>query len=73
MFFSSKSIVDIITHLQVSADLSIVDIDLPFSLIFTVTATTNACSNVGVIAVVTWEVLFVAIPMIYVVILLQVK
>uniref|UniRef100_A0A162AAV0 ABC transmembrane type-1 domain-containing protein n=1 Tax=Daucus carota subsp. sativus TaxID=79200 RepID=A0A162AAV0_DAUCS len=57
---------------RVSADLSIVDIDLPFSLIFTVTATTNACSNVGVIAVVTWEVLFVAIPMIYVVILLQV-
>ncbi|KAL1820083.1 hypothetical protein ACET3Z_014952 [Daucus carota] len=56
---------------RVSADLSIVDIDLPFSLIFTVTATTNACSNVGVIAVVTWEVLFVAIPMIYVVILLQ--
>ncbi|KAL8134639.1 hypothetical protein AgCh_009604 [Apium graveolens] len=56
---------------RVSADLSIVDIDLPFSLMFTVTATTNALSNIEVIAVVTWEVLFVAIPMVFVVILLQ--
>lgn len=62
-----------ITLLQVSADLSIVDIDIPFSLIFSVAASINAYSNLGVITVVTWEVLFVAIPMIYLAILLQVK
>lgn len=56
---------------RVSADLSIVDIDIPFSLIFSVAASINAYSNLGVITVVTWEVLFVAIPMIYLAILLQ--
>ncbi|KAK6925931.1 ABC transporter-like, ATP-binding domain [Dillenia turbinata] len=56
---------------RVSADLSIVDLDLPFNFIFAVGATTNAYSNLGVLAVVTWQVLFVAIPMIYVAIRLQ--
>lgn len=56
---------------RVSADLSIVDIDLPFSLIFAVGATTNAYANLGVLAVVTWEVLFVSIPMVYLAIHLQ--
>lgn len=73
MKFQLLTIVDMITFLQVSADLSIVDIDIPFSLIFSVAASINAGSNLGVITVVTWEVLFVAIPMIYLAILLQVK
>ncbi|KAF7847338.1 hypothetical protein BT93_L3072 [Corymbia citriodora subsp. variegata] len=56
---------------RVSSDLSIVDIDVPFSLVFAVGATTNAYSNLGVLAVVTWQVLFVSIPMIYFAIRLQ--
>ncbi|XP_068644652.1 ABC transporter C family member 10 [Aristolochia californica] len=56
---------------RVSSDLSIVDLDLPFSLIFTAGSTTNAYSNLGVLAVVTWQVLFVSIPMIYLTIRLQ--
>ncbi|KAL9690109.1 hypothetical protein QQ045_010503 [Rhodiola kirilowii] len=50
---------------RISSDLSIVDLDVPFSLIFAVGATTNAYTNLGVMAVVTWQVLFVSIPMVY--------
>ncbi|KAB2598731.1 ABC transporter C family member 10-like [Pyrus ussuriensis x Pyrus communis] len=56
---------------RVSSDLSIVDLDIPFNLIFACGATMNAYSNLGVLAVVTWQVLFVSIPMIYVAISLQ--
>ncbi|MBA0651987.1 hypothetical protein Goklo_019277 [Gossypium klotzschianum] len=56
---------------RVSSDLSIVDIDIPFSLIFTIAATVNTCSNLAVLAVVTWQVLFVSIPIIYAAIRLQ--
>uniref|UniRef100_A0A5B6Z7L2 ABC-type xenobiotic transporter n=2 Tax=Davidia involucrata TaxID=16924 RepID=A0A5B6Z7L2_DAVIN len=56
---------------RVSSDLSIVDLDVPFSFIFTVGATTNAYSNLGVLAVVTWQVLFVSIPMVCLAIRLQ--
>ncbi|KAL7003388.1 hypothetical protein U1Q18_004544 [Sarracenia purpurea var. burkii] len=56
---------------RVSADLSIVDLDAPFSFISSVGATTNAYSNLTVLAVVTWQVLFVSIPMIYLEIRLQ--
>ncbi|XP_010059945.2 ABC transporter C family member 10 [Eucalyptus grandis] len=56
---------------RVSADLSIVDIDVPFSMVFAVGATGNTYANLGVLAVVTWQVLFVSIPMIYFAIQLQ--
>lgn len=59
--------------LQVSSDLSIVDLDVPFSFIFSMSATMNACGNLGVLAVVTWQVLFVSIPMIYLTFRLQVN
>lgn len=58
--------------LQVSSDLSIVDLDVPFSLIFSISATLNAYSNLAILAVITWQVLFVSIPMIYLTIRLQV-
>lgn len=60
-------------HLQVSSDLSIVDIDIPFSLIFAVGASMNALANLGVLAVITWQVLFVSIPTIYLALRLQVR
>ncbi|XP_059667171.1 ABC transporter C family member 10-like [Cornus florida] len=56
---------------RVSSDLSIVDLDLPFSFIFTVGTTTNAYASLGVLAVVTWQVLFVSVPMVYLAIRLQ--
>ncbi|KAL5813143.1 hypothetical protein ACOSQ3_028093 [Xanthoceras sorbifolium] len=56
---------------RVSSDLSIVDLDVPFSLIFAVGATTNCYTSLGVLAVVTWQVLFVSVPVIYVAIRLQ--
>lgn len=57
---------------QVSVDLSIVDLDVPFNLIFTLGSTTNAYANLAVLAVVTWQVLFVSIPMVFLAIRLQV-
>ncbi|XP_045811469.1 ABC transporter C family member 10-like [Trifolium pratense] len=56
---------------RVSSDLSIMDVDVPFSLTFVVGATMNVCSSLGVLAVVTWQVLIVAIPMVCVTIRLQ--
>ncbi|XP_022737847.1 ABC transporter C family member 10-like isoform X1 [Durio zibethinus] len=56
---------------RASSDLSIVDLDIPFNLILSVVATINAYSNLGVLAVVTWQVLFVSIPIIYAAIRLQ--
>ncbi|KAI3458058.1 hypothetical protein Pfo_014721 [Paulownia fortunei] len=56
---------------RVSSDLSIVDLDIPFNLIFTVGSTTNCYANLAVLAVITWQVLFVSIPMIFLAIRLQ--
>ncbi|KAJ4953108.1 hypothetical protein NE237_029940 [Protea cynaroides] len=56
---------------RVSSDLSIVDLDVPFSFIFTFGPTITACGSLGVLAVVTWQVLFVYILMIYLTIRLQ--
>ncbi|CAA3016437.1 ABC transporter C family member 10-like [Olea europaea subsp. europaea] len=56
---------------RVSVDLSIVDLDVPFNLIFTLGSTTNAYANLAVLAVVTWQVLFVSIPMVFLAIRLQ--
>ncbi|CAJ2666220.1 unnamed protein product [Trifolium pratense] len=56
---------------RVSSDLSIMDLDLPFSLSYSVGATINLYSTLTVLAVFTWQVLIVAIPMIYVAIRMQ--
>ncbi|KAK2404492.1 ABC transporter C family member [Trifolium repens] len=56
---------------RVSADLSIVDLDVPFGLLFAVAATSNCYASLTVLAVVTWQVLFVSIPMIYFALRLQ--
>ena len=60
-------------HVQVSSDLSIIDLDVPSSLDFYVAACINASSILVVLAVVTWEVLFVTIPLVYLAISLQVN
>ena len=58
--------------MQVSSDLSIIDLDIPFAFMFSASAGINAYSNLGVLAVVTWQVLFVSVPMIVLAIRLQV-
>lgn len=56
---------------RVSVDLSIVDLDIPFSLMFALGASTNAVANLGVLAVITWQVLFVSLPTVYLAFRLQ--
>ncbi|CAL5209421.1 unnamed protein product [Lathyrus oleraceus] len=56
---------------RVSSDLSIVDLDVPCGLLFAVGATCNCYASLTVLAVVTWQVLFVSIPMLYFTLRLQ--
>ncbi|OIT33165.1 PREDICTED: ABC transporter C family member 10-like [Nicotiana attenuata] len=56
---------------RVSSDLSIVDLDIPFNLVFAFGATTNFYSNLTVLAVVTWQVLVISVPMVCLAIRLQ--
>ncbi|GJN00857.1 hypothetical protein PR202_ga18078 [Eleusine coracana subsp. coracana] len=68
-FFDSTPLGRILS--RVSSDLSIVDLDIPFSFMFSIGASLNAYSNLGVLAVVTWQVLFISVPMIVLAIRLQ--
>ena len=47
--------------MQASSDLSILDFDISFSTIFVVAATIENLTTIGIMASVTWQVLFVAI------------
>jgi hypothetical protein len=58
--------------MQVSSDLSIVDLDVPFAFMFSISASLNAYSNLGVLVIVTWQILFIAVPMIVLATRLQV-
>uniref|UniRef100_A0ACD6ADW5 Uncharacterized protein n=1 Tax=Avena sativa TaxID=4498 RepID=A0ACD6ADW5_AVESA len=68
-FFDSTPLGRVLS--RVSSDLSIIDLDVPFAFMFGFTASLNAYSSLGVLAVVTWEVLFVSLPMIVLAIRLQ--
>uniref|UniRef100_A0A8R7JV85 ABC transmembrane type-1 domain-containing protein n=1 Tax=Triticum urartu TaxID=4572 RepID=A0A8R7JV85_TRIUA len=61
-FFVSTPIGRVLS--RVSLDLNIIDLDVPFALMFTLGASLNALNNLGVLAVVSWEVLLVSMPMI---------
>ncbi|KAF3341466.1 ABC transporter C family member 10-like isoform X1 [Carex littledalei] len=56
---------------RVSSDLTIVDLDVPFTFVWATGATLTACSNLGILAVVTWQVLFVSVLMIVLAIRIQ--
>ncbi|KAF4399164.1 hypothetical protein G4B88_023758 [Cannabis sativa] len=56
---------------RVSSDLSIVDLDVSFSLLFTVGACITFTANLLVLAVITWQILIVSLPTIYFAIKLQ--
>ncbi|KAF3341467.1 ABC transporter C family member 10-like protein [Carex littledalei] len=57
---------------NVSSDLTIVDLDVPFNFVWTTGSTLSACSNLGILAVVTWQVLFVSVLMIVLAIRIQI-
>ncbi|XP_056173645.1 ABC transporter C family member 10-like [Syzygium oleosum] len=56
---------------RVSSDLSIIDIDLAFKLTIALGSTMNTYSSFLILAFLTWPVLFVIIPMIYLTLITQ--
>ncbi|KAJ8753048.1 hypothetical protein K2173_011816 [Erythroxylum novogranatense] len=50
---------------RVSSDLNVVDLDVPSGLNSALGATINTYSNLGILALVSWQVLLVSIPMVY--------
>uniref|UniRef100_A0A803M011 ABC-type xenobiotic transporter n=1 Tax=Chenopodium quinoa TaxID=63459 RepID=A0A803M011_CHEQI len=56
---------------RISSDLNIVDVDIPFSFLMGFGATTTAYATLGVMAIITWQALFVIVPVIYMTIRLQ--
>ena len=59
-------------YVQVSSDLSIIDLDVPFNLIFSISGAINAYATLVVLAIVTWQDLIITVPMLYLSISLQV-
>jgi ABC-type multidrug transport system fused ATPase/permease subunit len=68
-FFDSTPLGRILS--RVSSDLSIVDLELAFRLNITVGTTMNTYFSFGILVVLTWPILFVLVPMIYIVIVIQ--
>ncbi|VAI82647.1 unnamed protein product [Triticum turgidum subsp. durum] len=68
-FFDSTPLGRVLS--RVSLDLSIVDLDVPFSFAFSLGASLSAFSNLGVLVVITWQVLFISVPVIVLAIWLQ--
>ncbi|PSS04228.1 ABC transporter C family member 10 like [Actinidia chinensis var. chinensis] len=56
---------------RVSSDLSIMDLELSFKLSLAVASTMTTYFSYGILAVLTWPILFVVVPMVYATILLQ--
>ncbi|EMS47337.1 ABC transporter C family member 8 [Triticum urartu] len=56
---------------RVSSDLSIIDLDLPFTMSFSICATLNAYINSSVLCFFTWQILLVAAPVIIMAVKLQ--
>ncbi|KAL2922185.1 ABC transporter C family member 10, partial [Bienertia sinuspersici] len=61
----------LIRSFAISSDLSITDLDIPFTFQTAFGATTIAYASLGVMAVVVWQVLLVSIPVIYMILRLQ--
>ncbi|XP_030549691.1 ABC transporter C family member 10-like isoform X2 [Rhodamnia argentea] len=56
---------------RVSSDLSIIDVDVAFKLTIALGSTMNTYSSFLILAFLTWPVLFVIIPMIYLTLIIQ--
>ena len=73
MIYKVNYVVFALHYVLVSSDLSIIDLDVPFNLNFSVLSFINAYSILVVLAIVSWQVLFVTVPFVYVAISLQVN
>ncbi|KAH7839822.1 hypothetical protein Vadar_009200 [Vaccinium darrowii] len=56
---------------SVSSDMRIVDLDLAFAFTLSIGTTMNTYFSFGVLAFLTWPILFVILPMVYITIILQ--
>ncbi|PSR91457.1 ABC transporter C family member 10 like [Actinidia chinensis var. chinensis] len=56
---------------RVSSDLSVVDLELAFMFTVSIGTTMNTYFSFGILAILTWPILFVIIPMVFLTILLQ--
>ncbi|XP_048543326.1 ABC transporter C family member 10-like [Triticum urartu] len=68
-FFDSTPLGRVLS--RVSSDLSIIDLDFPFAFALSLGGSLIAYSNLGVLVVIMWQVLFIAVPMIVLAIWLQ--
>ncbi|XP_022715119.1 ABC transporter C family member 8-like [Durio zibethinus] len=59
LFFDSTPVGRILT--RASSDMSILDFDIPFAIIFMAAGATEAIATIGIMAFITWQVLIVAI------------
>uniref|UniRef100_A0A803PPY8 ABC-type xenobiotic transporter n=1 Tax=Cannabis sativa TaxID=3483 RepID=A0A803PPY8_CANSA len=57
--------------IKVSSDLSLVDLDVPFTLCIAIGTCINVITNLGVLAVITWQIIIIAVPTVYLAFLLQ--
>ena len=48
--------------MQASSDMSVMDFQVPYSLVFTLVSAIEVIGTVSVMATVTWQVLIIAIP-----------
>ncbi|OIW11853.1 hypothetical protein TanjilG_31603 [Lupinus angustifolius] len=60
LFFDSTPVGRIL--IRASSDLSILDFDIPYSVLFVASVTIEVLVTIGIMASVTWQVLIVAIP-----------
>ncbi|KNA16334.1 hypothetical protein SOVF_090020 [Spinacia oleracea] len=56
---------------RVSSDISIIDLDVAMMISMTLASTLTAFFSFGILAIVTWQVLLVIVPMVYLTILIQ--
>lgn len=62
---------NIVFFLQLSTDLSVLDLDLSFRFSQAVASTLTTYFSLGILAALTWPILIVIIPTIYMTVILQ--